>query len=67
MNKSITWFKLWQLIGKQPLCNTRGKKVELLINGCRYEVELVFDHNGSEFHLEPTVIVKDLRKAEVNQ
>lgn len=59
MKKSITWFKLWQRIGKQPLRDTRGKKVEFFMNGVKYEVALVFTHNGSNWHLEPTKVVED--------
>lgn len=58
MNKSITWFKLWQIIGNKPLRNTRGKKVELHIDGVRYEVALIFTHNGSKWHLEPTKVIE---------
>ena len=59
MRKSITWLKLYQRIGKQLLKDTRGKKVELHMNGVRYEVALVFTHNGSKWHLEPTKVIEE--------
>lgn len=59
MKKSITWLKLWQRIGKQHLRDTRGKKVEFFMNGVKYEVALVFTHNGSKWHLEPTKVIED--------
>lgn len=59
MKKSITWFKLWKRIGKQPLRDTRGRKVEFYMKGVKYEVALVFTHNGSKWHLEPTKVIED--------
>ena len=50
--KSISWYKLWERIGKQPLHKTKNSKVTVLINGKIKECTLVFTDNGSDFHLE---------------
>lgn len=48
----MTWLQLYKRIGVQPLKRTRGKKVQVLINGELKECKLVYTHNGSDFHLE---------------
>lgn len=58
MKKSITWYKLWQRIGKQLLRDTKGKKVEFHMDGVKYEIALVFTDNGSKWHLEPTKVIE---------
>lgn len=50
--KSISWYKLWERIGKQPLHKTKNTKVKVLINGKIKECTLVFTDNGSDFRLE---------------
>lgn len=52
MKKAITWFALWKRLGKQPLSRTLNKKVTIRINDIDYECALVFEENGSKFHLE---------------
>lgn len=59
MKKSISWFSLWKRIGKQPLRETRGKKVEFHMNGIKYECALIYTDNGSKWHLEPIKMVEE--------
>ncbi len=57
-NKPITWLKLWQRLGKQPLCKTKGKYVKVYKDGIIWYCELVFDHNGSDFYLVPIKVAE---------
>lgn len=52
MKQPITWFKLWKKLGKQPLYKTQHNRVKIKIDGEFYECAIVYDHNGSYFHLE---------------
>ena len=53
MKKSISWYQLWERIGKQTMYKTQNTKVQVLIDGELKECALVFTNNGSDFHLEP--------------
>ena len=53
MKKSISWYALWNRIGKQTMYKTQNTKVQVLIDGELNECALVFTNNGSDFHLEP--------------
>ena len=53
MKKSISWYQLWERIGKQTMYKTQNTKVHVLIDGELKECALVFTNNGSDFHLEP--------------
>ena len=53
MKKSISWYQVDKIIGKQPLHKTLNTKVQILIDGELKECALVFTNNGSDFHLEP--------------
>ena len=53
MKKSISWYQLWERIGKQTMYKTQNTKVHVLIDGELKECALVFTNNGSDFYLEP--------------
>lgn len=53
MKQSITWYKLWKRLGKQPTYKTQHNKVKIKIGGSFYDCGIVYDDNGSGFHLEP--------------
>lgn len=50
--KTISWYQLWKRIGVQPLYRTRGRKVQIEVNGELKECVLVFTNNGSDFYLK---------------
>ena len=52
MKKSISWYALHKRIGKQTIHKTRNTKVQVLINSDLRECALVYENNGSDFHLE---------------
>lgn len=52
MKKSISWYQLWERMGKQTLHKTHNTKVQVLIDGELKECALVFTNNGSDFYLE---------------
>lgn len=52
MKKAITWYRLYEKIGKQTIYKTQKTKVQVLVNGELRECALVFTNNGSDFHLE---------------
>lgn len=48
----MTWFQLFNKIGKQPLYKTQHENVTVLCqDGKEYNVKLKFDNHGSDFHL----------------
>lgn len=51
MKKAITWCRLFDKIGKQPLSITQHRNVQIKINGELKDCGLVFD-SGTSFHLE---------------
>ncbi len=51
MSKAITWSRLFDKIGKQPLSITQHQNVQIKLNGELKECCLVFD-SGTSFHLE---------------
>lgn len=52
MTEYITWLRLFNRIGKQPLKATRTKAVTVKHGGVFYNAKLVYDKNGSDWHLE---------------
>lgn len=49
---SISWYQLWERIGKQSIYKTRNTKVKVLTDGELKECVLKFTNNGREFYLE---------------
>ena len=41
-SKSISWYRLFQKIGKQPLHKTRNTTVQVLIDGAMQDCSLIF-------------------------
>ena len=58
MKKSISWYALWNRIGKQTMYKTQNTNMQVLIDGELRECALVFTNNGSDFHFEPVKTVK---------
>ena len=50
----MTWLQLWKKIGKQPLRLTKYKKVVVKIQDVKYECDLVYEDNGSDWYLVAT-------------
>ena len=47
----MTWFQLWEKIGKQPLHITQHKDVTIMIDGMDYKCKIVYTDNGNSWHL----------------
>ena len=48
----MTWYQLFNKLGKQPLYKTQHKNVTVLCpDGKEYNAKLQFDNHGSDFHL----------------
>jgi len=48
----MTWYQLWKRLGKQPLCNTLNKNVEIEDSrGNLHKGKLKYDDNGNHFKL----------------
>ena len=48
----MTWFQLWNKIGKQPLSITQHKDVTVKIDDIEYKCKLVYTDSGNNWHLE---------------
>ena len=58
MKQPMTWYTLWKKLGKQPLYKTQNNRVKIKIDGKLYECGIVYENNGSDFHLEPMENIK---------
>ena len=54
-SKSLSWHRLFQKIGKQPLHKTRNTTVQVLIDGAMQDCSLIFTDSGKHFYLKPVV------------
>ena len=52
-SKSISWYRLFQKIKKQPLHKTRNTTVQVLIDGAMQDCSLIFTDSGKHFYLKP--------------
>ena len=52
MKKAISWYNLYEKIGKQTIHKTKNTKVQILIDGTLKECALVYADNGKDFQLE---------------
>ena len=52
-SKSISWYRLFQEIGKQPFYKTRNTTVQVLIDGAMQDCSLIFTDSGKHFYLKP--------------
>ena len=48
----MTWFQLWERIGRQPLRLTKHKDVTIKLPDGEYKCKVVYTDNGSDWHLE---------------
>lgn len=54
MAEYITWLRLYNRIGKQPVKDTKTKAVMVKHDGVFYNAKLVYNENGSDWYLETT-------------
>lgn len=47
----MTWFQLWEKIGRQPLYITQHKDVRIKIDNIKYKCKIVYDDNGNDWYL----------------
>lgn len=50
--KSISWYQLWERIGRQPLYKTKNTMVKVLTHGELKECASIFTDDSNNFYLE---------------